>query len=160
MKKIFLFFSFIVFSSALFSQGKKDIKTYKIKATSENVTATEGGKDISFRDSYTAFDKNGNTLEDIQYNKDGTVKKKITTKYDSNKNKTEEVEYDGTGVIKKHLYSYNSKGDKTLEVTYDGSGKLIKKEVYLYNNKGLKVEKKIYDANNTLLETHKFTYEM
>jgi len=149
--------------SASFSQKKKDIKKDKIKSTTETITKIENGKEVTYKDSYTSFDKNGNIIEEINYNKDGTVKKRHTSRFDDGKNKTEEIEYegvDGKAIQKKHQYSYNSKGDKILEITYDGAGKLIKKEVYTYNSLGLRDEKKVYDAKNVLIESHKYSYEM
>ena len=148
-----------------FAQSKKDVKENDIKSSTENTTVVENGKETFYKDTYTAFDKSGNMIEEIIYNPDGTVKKRHTMKYDklSGKNKMEEVEYegkDGLIISKKHTWTYNLDNDKTQELTYDGSGKLIRKEIYTYSNKGLKVEKKIYDGNNVLLETHKFSYKM
>lgn len=158
IKKIFCLWIFLT-PLFLSSQSKKEVKENKIKSTLENVTIIENGKEITYKDTYTEFDKNGNIVAQTEYNKDGSVKKKITSKYDSFKNKTEELEYEGNHLVRKRLFSYNGNGEKTLEVTYDGSGKLLKKEVFIYNNKGLRAEKKIYDAANNLIETHKYIYQ-
>ena len=159
MKHLLLSFILIFSVVSLFAQSKKEIKSNKIKSSTEVHIIAGHEKDSTYKDTYQAFDKDGNTIEEIKFNPNGTVKKRRTFKFDSDKNKTEEVEYDGTTLSKKHQYSYNAHGDKVLEVTYDGSNKLVKKEVYIYNSLGLKVEHKIYDGNNVLIETHKFTYD-
>ena len=147
----------LLYTPFSFSQSKKEIKEYQIKSTTEIVS--EKGVTAPHKDSYTAFDKNGNITEFTEFNKDGTVKTKQTVKYNSFKNKTEEVDYEGNSIVRKRTYSYNADGEKEVELTYDGKGKIIKKEIFKYNNKGLRSEKKVYDASNTLLETHLYTYQ-
>jgi|ERR1035437_3820722 hypothetical protein len=159
-----LVFSFLLLVSSqgeVFSQKKKEIKLNKIKTTTESITETNAGKEVTYKDTYSSFDKNGNILEEIKYNSDGTIKKKTVTKYDNFKNKIEETEYDGNGnVVKKQQCAYNSKGDKILEEEYDGNNKLTQKTVYIINSKGLRVEKRVYDSNNVLKKSYKITYEM
>lgn len=151
---------FVLFGASFgFSQSKKEVKENKIKSTTENVTAVENGKETAYKESYIAFDKNGNITEQTEYNKDGTVKSKLTMKYDNFKNKTEELEYEGNILKQKRQFSYNNNGDKTVELTLDGSGKLLKKETYTYNKQGLRTEKKIYNSSNTLIETHTYSYQ-
>lgn len=153
-----LFVSAFCFNDS-FSQSKKEVKDNKIKSTTEDVTATENGKEITYKDSYITYDKNGNITEQTEYNKDGTIKNKLSMKYDNFKNKIEEIEYEGNTIKQKRQFSYNTNGDKTVEVTFDAAGKLLKKEIYFYNNKGLRTEKKTYGSSNTLVETHKYTYQ-
>lgn len=158
IKKFFCLWT-VLTPIVLFAQSKKEVKENKIKSTLESVTIIENGKETTYKDTYTEFDKNGNIIAQTEYNRDGTIKRKVTSKYDSFKNKTEELEYEGNHLVRKRLFSYNGNGEKTLQVTYDGSGKLLKKEVFIYNNKGLRSEKKIYDATNNLIETHKYIYQ-
>lgn len=156
------FFFSIILSTLVFcsvnAQSKKEVKDNKIKTVTEQVSATEGGKEVQYKDSYTTFDKNGNVTEQTEYNRDGSVKKKLVIKYDSFKNKVEELEYEGAALKQKRLFTYNSNGDKTIEATFDGTGKLIKKETYEYNAKGLRTVKKVYNSANVLTETHTYTY--
>lgn len=152
--------SFICFRTG-YSQSKEVISKFNVKSQTEIITEIVNGIESTFKDTYTAFDKNGNTVEEIKYSKDNSVKKRQTTEFNKDQNKTEEDEYDSNGNLKKkHIYTYNSNGDKILEVTYDSSGKISKKEAYEYNDKGLKIVKKIYNGNDVLVEVHKFTYEM
>ncbi len=185
--KHFVFFCLAALSScAIFSQSKKQIKTYKIKSVTEyNVTTTGNVKE-----NYKAFDKNANTIEDVRYNPDGSIRQKEIFKYDKlgnkleeslyeqkkslpdpernykrvskyngNNDKIEEIEYDGDGkVVKKEVYTYNANGDKVTEITYDALSIIRKKGVYSYDNKGLKTEKKIYGPSGALDQTKKFEY--
>ena len=154
-----LFFVVAVSASLLFSQSKKEVKDNKIKSTTETIKATDGIKETAYKDSYIAFDKNGNITEQTEYNPDGSVKNKFTMKYDNFKNKTEEIEYEGSVLKQKRQFSYNANGDKTVELTLDSSGKLLKKETYTYNKQGLRVEKKVYNSANALVETHVYSYQ-
>ena len=158
-KNIILLFAVFFFNSSLHAQGKKNIKTNKIKSSTEFHVLVAHEKDSTYKDTYTVFDTNGNTVEEIKFNPNGSIRKKRTYKFDGSKNKLEELEYEGTTLVKKQQYAYNANGNKILEVTYDGTNKLIKKEVFIYNRLGLKVEHKIYNGNNVLVEIHKFTYK-
>src|ERR1035437_3027061 len=101
-------FLFIVSSEEkVFSQNKKEIQRNTIKSTTESVTETVAGEEVTYKDTYSTFDKKGDVLEEIKYNHDGTIYKKVTTKYDNSKNKIEEIQYDGNGTMeKKQLCSY------------------------------------------------------
>jgi uncharacterized protein YkuJ len=159
---IFFFVAGFVFSfHIVHSQSKVLISKFNVKSQTEVITEIIGGVEITYKDTFTGFDKNGNTVEEIKYSKDSSIKKRQTSEYNKDQNKTEEDEYDSNGNIKKkHIYTYNANGDKILEITYDSNGTISKKEAYEYNDKGLKIVKKIYNGNDVLLEVHKFTYEM
>jgi hypothetical protein len=146
----------ITFVSA---QSKKDIRENKIVSETSNTTAVENGKEVTYKDSYIVYDKNGNVTEETEYNKDGSIKRKETNKYNANKDKTEEVVFDGKDkTTRKTTFFYNSGGQKIGEIEYDGSGKIVKQSMITYNANGFKTEKKTYDANKKLLSTKKFTY--
>lgn len=190
MRSVFsLLFCLILCS--LSAQSKKLIKELKIKNCTETTVLYEGGKETStYRSGFRTFDKEGNTTEDTEYNVNGTVKRKETTKY-SGKNKTEEVvdtrgdtepntpktykkstykydkdgdkieevDYDVNGaVIKKTTFAYNKNKDKLFEIVYDASGKLIKKTAFGYDKKGLKISKTTYGPGDVLIKMVKYTY--
>lgn len=80
-------------------------------------------------------------------------------KYNANEDKIEEVEYDENGkVIKKLAMNYNTAGNKTLEVEYDTAGKIVKKILFTYNAGGLKVNRKEY-VNEVLEKEKKYEYQ-
>jgi hypothetical protein len=169
------------------AQSKKEIKKFKIKSATVVVTENTDGKEKTRTDSYEKFDNSGNVTEEVEYNKDGTfrkkeshkynknndatedvvydekgnVKKKTLTEYNTNKDKTTETVYDGGGkMLEKTQFGYNAKGDRTFEVTMDDKGKVTKKSIYAYDNKtGLKIEKKTTNEKGDVISTKKFTYE-
>jgi hypothetical protein len=146
-------------SIQIFAQSKKDLKKYNIKSVSELTTRTTDSGEISYKDCYQRFDNNGNTIEEINYRKDGTIKERNIRKFDSSNNLLSEEEQDATGKLKKkQVYQYNMEGDRIGETEYDEFNKLSKKTVILYNNKGFKMEKQIYDGNLKLITIKKYEY--
>ncbi len=141
-----------VFATA---QGKKTIRKFSIKKETE--TVTEGT--TTYKDGYVIYNNNGNPIEEVKYNKDGTIKKKTTSKYDKNNKIIEEQHYEGNKFIKKKIFTYNAFEEKTEELTYDAANQLVKKELYKYDKKGLKIEKKIFDGVGNLQQTHIYTYQ-
>jgi hypothetical protein len=168
---------------------KKAIKQWGIKSVTEMLTEYVNGKDVTRKDSYISFDKNGNVLLKEEFKKDGSIKHKElnkfdakgniieeivfetadkksvknykkTYKYDVSDNKIEENEFDDKGLLlKKVTFSYNTSGDKLTETEFNAVGKQIKKAVFTYDSKGFKASKKEYDENNQLTSTRNFQYE-
>lgn len=164
------------------AQSKKEIKKFKIKSTTVMLADAVSASEI--RNSFSKFDTDGNVIEDIEYNRDGSIKKrevfkynkngdvmeemvisngkfkkKIAYKYNAKNEKVEEIHYDDKdNVIEKHVNTFDALGNKTLETITDAKGTLLRRIVTTYNPKGLKTEKKIFDGNGQLLATRKFTY--
>jgi hypothetical protein len=156
-KTIILILILAFSSPALFAQSKKDIRENKI--FSETVYNTKSADRKEVKDTYTVYDKNGNAIEKVEYNKEGLVKKTEKNTFNSNKDKTEESVFDASGKLKSRTaYVYNSNGDKIGEIEYDGSGVIIKQSITTYDAKGFKVEKKIYDGNKKLITVKKYVY--
>jgi YD repeat-containing protein len=153
----------LLFSLSVFSQSKKDLKNNKVQSETSFVTINENGKEITYKDSYTTYDKEGRVVEETDYYKDGTIKQKKTNKYDSQKNKIEETSYDAKDPAKGESYTkttffYNKNNDKIGEIEYDAKGKIIKQSLIKYGNRGLKSERLTYSADKVLISTKKFTY--
>lgn len=153
---------FLLYFSS-FSQSKKDLKLNKVQTETSYITQKENGKEVTFKDSYTVYDKEGRTIEETEYYKDGTIKQKKTNKYDSQKNKIEETSFDAKDEAKGESYSkttffYNKNNEKIGEIEYDAKGKILKQSLIKYGNKGLKSEKLTYNADKVLLSTKKFVY--
>lgn len=141
----------------VFAQSKKEIRENKINTETVYNTKTADGKEV--KDSYTVFDKNGNQIEKVDYNKDGLVKTTEKHTYDANKNKTEETVYDANGkLLSKSSYFYNSNDEKIGEIEYDGKGNILKQSYTTYDAKGFKIEKKTYDANKKLISVKRYVY--
>ncbi|NVN95678.1 MAG: hypothetical protein HXX18_10395 [Bacteroidetes bacterium] len=157
MKILNLIFILLYLHTSVFAQSKKEIRENKI--TSETVYNTKSADSKEIKDSYTAYDKNGNAIEKIDYNKDGAIKTTEKHTYSANKNKIEETVYDATGkLISKTSYIYNTNDEKIGEIDYDGSGNILKQSYTTYDAKGFKVEKKIFDGNKKLISVKKYVY--
>lgn len=149
------------------AQSSKKVKNLRIKSTTEWVTVYSGDEKAEPRkDTYTAFDKNGNTLEKIEYNRDGSIKNKETFKYDAAGNVLEETAFEGKAEKnskeannKKVTYKYNSSNDKTEENVFDGEGKLIRKTVFTYNRNGDKSAEVVMDASGKMIKKMIYTYD-
>lgn len=160
---------FCIAAVSLSAQSKKQVKELKIKNCTETTTLYENGKETTYKSNYRTFDKDGNTTEDTEYNADGSVKRKETTKY-SGKNKTEVVvdergdksDKDASSAgktYKKTTYKYDGDGDKTEEVDYDEKGNVIKKTTYTYNKNKDKLFEVVYDGNGRLVKKMAYGYD-
>ncbi|MDD5571342.1 MAG: hypothetical protein PHD97_09350 [Bacteroidales bacterium] len=159
IKAIFTIIVLVMSMCHVLAQGKKDIKTYKVSSETSYITVNENGKEVTYKDSYTAYDKDGKVTEQTEFYKDGTIKRKETNKYDSQKNKIEEVIYDGKDkTTTKTTYTYNANKDRIGEIEYDNKGNILKQSVIVYNSKGFKTEKKTYNAGKQLIAIKKYTY--
>ena len=72
---VFILLCFLVFSNS-FAQSKKDLAKNNILSETTTVTKIEDGKEITFKDTYTVYDKDGKVIEETNYNKEGAVKEK------------------------------------------------------------------------------------
>lgn len=172
MRRIFFLLALpLLFSLSLSAQSKKKIKELKVKTATETVTMYKDGKQTAtYKSQYSVFDKEGNTTEEIDYNQDGTVKRKETTKY-SGKDKTEEViEHPNGGTdnnsddgvqkkYKKTTWKYNAAGDKIEEAEYDAAGNLVQKKTYAYSKTGDLMFEMEYDATGKLIKKTAYGYD-
>lgn len=112
----------------------------KTTAKESNVRSiTEYKQDVEkngpqLKEAYTLYDKNGNVLEEIEYDSQGKVKTHMKYQYDGNNNKIKEIEMSPAGkAVRVHEYKYNSNNLRTERNTYDGAGKLKSKRTYQYD---------------------------
>jgi hypothetical protein len=158
--------AFLFFSFALAAQSKKQIKELKIKSMTEMTTVYRDGKEAAtYKSEYKTFDKEGNTTLEIQYNENGTIKKKTSTVY-TGKGKSEEVVEDNTSnsdnadkKYKKTTWKYNSNGDKVEEIEYDAAGNITKKTTIVYGKNGDKLIEIEYDGSGRLLKKISYGYD-
>ncbi len=179
-----LIISLLLFGFSSQAQNKKEIRNKKIKTVT--VWTTDANSDHKYKESEEAYNKDGQLLLKVEYEKDGGIRKKETATFDGAGNKTaetfycpkegrnekttwkynvvndklEETEYNGSGkVVKRTTFSYNANGDKVSETVFDGSGVVLKKMTYTYNNKKLKEIKQTFDASGKLESTKAYSYE-
>ncbi len=168
-------------SSFSFAQGKKELRLNRVKSISELVTVTDEGKEITYKDSYTLYGKNGKVIEKTDFNPDGGIKNKETEKYDRNDNVVEETTYAENGSKKKgkknngykeddpndiptltpeknsrKIFKFDSDNNKTEETEYDANGNQVKKITYTYTVNGAKSNEIHLNANNK--QDHRFVY--
>jgi len=142
-----------------FSQSKKEIKDNKIKSTTVEKTEQKDGVVVTYKETYEEYDKNGNTIVKIEYNKAGEIKSKENNKYDGFGNVTEKTEFEKkSGKTVKTTYKYDAKGEKTEEIVYDTDGVIKSKQIFVKDNKGLKKETKEYNSKGELRWSRKYTY--
>ena len=133
MKKIVLTLLVSVFVLSIHGQKKKDIQSHKIKSTTVYNEDAEKTKGKQVLDSYTKYDESGNTVEEIEYDEVGKIKKHVVYEYDDDGNKTKEIELKPDGSKDKVVeYKYKD-GLKTERVTYLGNGKLKSKKKFVYD---------------------------
>lgn len=146
---------FLLLSSVLPAQKKKEIKKYRIAAVT--VTEMKGSKVIT--DQKTEYNSDGEILKETNYDKEGRLKSITLYKYDKMGNLSEETQYDATNaVFESRRYKYNILGEKTEELTMDKNGRQVKREEYLYNKQGLRIQKKTFNKDNVLTSTKTITY--
>ena len=83
MKYILANLLLLFVSYSAFSQSEKEIAADKIKTETVMISDDKSGIETYRKESYTAYDQNGNTVEEIQYNDDGSVKEHIKYTYNS-----------------------------------------------------------------------------
>lgn len=159
MKTLTAILLLLLFSNLAHCQSNKEIKLNKIKSVTSWSNDKEDGTSTTYKDSYEAFDKNGNTILKLKYKKDGTVSGKETWKYDKNENKVEEFEYDGNNSIVSHKTSvYNALEKKTEERELSASGELIRKTSFTYTPAGEKATETVTDAKGNVLKKVEYSY--
>lgn len=151
---------FVAITGLGFAQSKKEIKKYDIVAVTETITEIVDGKEVTRNDSYKKFDKDGNVLEEVNYDKTGKLKERIVRIYDRFDNKTQEITFDATNrQAKRETYKYNELGEKTEEVEYNDKNVLMTRSIFVTDRRGLKTEKKVYDGKGKLVQTKKYRYD-
>ncbi len=151
---------FLLFCLRSFAQSKKELRKNNVKGITEIITEYENGKESTHNDVSKKFDKEGETIQEINYDKNGVLKEKILTKNNKDGDKLEETIFDGNGKqSKRFTYKYDGFGQKIEEIEYDAKNTLLTKSVYVNNAKGLKSERKMYDAKGKLIQIKKYIYE-
>ncbi|MBN2349003.1 MAG: hypothetical protein JXJ22_09210 [Bacteroidales bacterium] len=129
IKFILLIFCFLLSGSA-FSQSAKEIRKFDVYSKKTWNHLSDNKKVLQL---YEKFDTLGNTIEIMDYDKDGKFQKHIK-------------------------YTYNVNNDKIKEVYLDKDGNIVETVVYTYDEK-LRTSKKVYNSKNTLISKKTYEYE-
>ncbi len=142
------------------AQTKKEIKIFNIKSCAITVTSIDSnsGKEKKITDSYTAFDKGENIIEEKEHDRNGIFKNHESNKYNRNGDETERIQLDGKGnIIPKTITEYNSNNYKKTESIYDGKGLLIEKTQISYNPDGEKNAEVVTNASGKTINRSVYT---
>jgi len=102
------------------------------------------------------YDNNGNNIEVINYNDDGSISEKTTYKYDIKNNLIEFV----SSSYSKSTYSYDSIGNITEEKSYATMGySLNEVKSYKYNTMGNLIQKVFYNSSGEISGKETYTYD-
>lgn len=166
MKQILLFVLILLVATRTDAQSRKQAKEYKIKSTTETTTIFENGKEsATYKSSYKAFDKDGNVIEEVDYNKDGSTRKRVRSKY-TGKEKSEEIVENNKSPkdnsedpkYSRTTWKHNSNGDKIEETQYDQTGNIIQRTTCTYNAKGEKLMELTMDASGKIIRKELYVY--
>lgn len=125
----FLFLSFCLIVSAQ-SDEEKSLNGVISRETWENAD----GK-TKYISSVEKYDVNGNVIEEVKYEKDKSIKKKIVSTYNSDNNKLTETEFDKDGkLVQKFVYEYDGKF-RVSRKEYNEKDKLVSWKTYTYELK-------------------------
>jgi hypothetical protein len=161
MMKILMIITIILWKNTVFGQSKKEIRKAGVKSLTEVITDIQNGKEIVHKDVIRKFDKNGETIDETEFDKTGKIRKRSLTKYNNLNDKIEEIVLDEKGKqIERTFFRYDSKGEKSEEYLFNEKNELLTKSVFEVNNKGLKTERKTFDAKGTLIQHKKYIYEL
>ncbi len=150
---------FLTISVAASAQSKKDLRESSVKSRLTQKVVSVDGNDKKVNDEYEEYDKHGNVVLKIDYNKEGNPKVKTSYKYDKFNKLSEELEInEKEGKITKTSYFYDASNNKVKEVVIDKDGNKLKITEYKYD-KNLKIERREYDGSQKLKSIKIYTYQ-
>lgn len=174
-----------VSSAIAYSQSRKDLKKSGITESKEVMYSYCGGKEYVWTQSELKYDKDGNVIEEVTYNSDGSIRKKQVRVYHDSGKLMEEANFGAQGFLEDRVaytfdedgeklsekryfpcgalmewvkFGVDDKGQRISESYYDEQGKLLRKSVFTYDSKGFRKEKKNYSADDKLLSVKKYDY--
>lgn len=130
---IALFFSCLLCTSvSLWSQEKEDFRKHGVQSQTTLEYFIEEGLKKPVVEQVLRFDRNGNVVEEKEFNKLGEIKKWEITEYDSTGNIVSFSVLDEKGdLVEREEYRY-SDGLVTEKLYFDSKNRLYKRKVYEY----------------------------
>jgi hypothetical protein len=110
-----------------------------------------------YKCSATTYDKNGNPVEIINYDQNGTISSVLVYTYDAQNNKTSYSRFKGNKdqLSYNQTLKYDQKGNKIIESGFDGTSTFYNSFYYGTNGKLSEI---IYTADKVLIEKRTFKY--
>lgn len=131
MNRIFLLTGLLLCCATAFSQTPKEARNLNLKTKTTWVTEKKGKKEISFKKLELRFDKDGNLIQEIEFNVKGDVVKNISYQFEDEK-KVGEIHFDKEGKIIRRIEYVQSKKTVSEIREYDANNLLIRKEQFIY----------------------------
>lgn len=131
-----------------------------IKSVEEFTTEYDKNKPIKKDKEERYYDKAGNLIKQVMYDKGLKVNRIIEYKYAHNRLE-QQIEYDGAKQIReKTTYEYNQQNQKTTVIKTDAKGQIKKKIIYTYDSNGQKISKTEYNAKGEIVSktTYQYSY--
>lgn len=157
--KLSLAVLFILSSSFIFAQSKKDIKEAGVVSRTETTVKSEKGGSLSYIESVEKYDDNGNKTEVIEYKSNGDISTYTQYSYNENGRLFKEVRINPVNKQPKITieFQYAEDGKLEKEIHYDSKNQLKKTSEFKYDG-NLKISKTTTNASGKIIETKTFTY--
>jgi len=150
-----------------YGQSKKLLRTYGITQKTETVVKYKDGE---AQDPYVSeverYNKRGDWIERIDYQKDGGVKRRDVRNYDKRllieeiQDKPQEKEWtEKTPSYKHRVYTFNKKSDLIEDKELSRKGRVKQLRVYTYNKYGDRITRTTTDGEGVLETTENYTYD-
>lgn len=157
---------FLTISMVSSSQLKKNLRTYGIiKKTETIVKYKDDLPEPSYISDVEKYNKQGEWIERIEHEKDGSIKKREVRRYNNGLIVEEIIDeplkkewIEKTPAYQHRTYSFDKK-DLVEERKLNKKGELKEKTVFKYNKYGDVISETTTDKNGDLVETVTYTYD-
>ena len=178
-----------VFAQTLSGQSNEQIRTYGILSVTEYTIEYDGeGNEIKYKSAFEKFNKDGKTIEEVEWKDDGRLEYRHIEKYEKGEeveqiedypmgekgedpfykrtertfhrgDEVEQREYDREGnLTERTTYEYNKMGDLALETKYEADGEVDEIIEYQYDKKGLLIAEIEKNGKGEIKEKKVFEY--
>lgn len=157
---------FLGIGIASFAQSKKKLRTYNITKKIETVVKyPDGVPGEPYISDTETYNKDGEWIERINYQKNGDVKRREVRRYEKGiiveeiKDEPQEKEWtEKTPAYKHRVYSFK-KQDLIEERDLNRKGEVKEKKVYEYNKYGDEISETTTGKKGELVQTETYTYD-
>ncbi len=132
MKNLLLIIFGLLFSTALFSQSKQQIKSKKITSTTIYEQRLDKGIDDKYVIEELKYDTEGRLVELKEISRKGEIKLWVKYTFDANGNQIEELTLDMRGEIEKREVTHYDGNLRVYKEYFDAKGRMYKKKTYAY----------------------------
>jgi antitoxin component YwqK of YwqJK toxin-antitoxin module len=125
--------------------------------------ASKGGKRVEGRRmplQTVTYDANGNKVEQLEYNPDGSVARKLVYTYDARgRANGYEDHAAGSSAPRRHIYVFDEKGKRIEYRIVQPDGAAGEKYLYKYDVRGALIEESLHDHKGALISRNVYAYD-